>query len=84
MDDNWESIGMKSKDKARNNLDQNIKVWQLRNDEELRNDYFIQQERIGSSKKREKEFHEKFGESRIDSAITEYSNVSNFHDQNLK
>jgi len=26
MDDNWESIGMKSKDKARNNLDQNIKV----------------------------------------------------------
>jgi len=67
MDDNWESIGMKSKDKARNNLDQNIK-----------------QERIGSSRKREKEFHEKFGESRIDSAITEYSNVSNFHDQNLK
>ena len=44
----------------------------------------IQQERIGSSKKREKEFHEKFGEPRIDSAITEYSNVSNFHDQNLK
>jgi len=67
MDDNWESIGMKSKDKARNNLDQNIK-----------------QEQIGSSRKREKEFHEKFGESRIDSAITEYSNVSNFHDQNLK
>ena len=26
MDDKWESIGMKSKDKARDNLDQNIKV----------------------------------------------------------
>ena len=26
MDDNWESIGMKSKDKARDHLDQNIKV----------------------------------------------------------
>jgi len=67
VDDNWESIGLKSKDKARNNLDQNVK-----------------QERIGSSKKREKAFHEKFGEPRIDSAIIEYSNVSNFHDQNLK
>ena len=50
----------------------------------LRTYYVIQQERIGSSRKREKEFHEKFGEPRIDSAITEYSNVSNFHDQNLK
>ena len=29
MDDNWESIGLKSKDKARNNLDQNIKVWKF-------------------------------------------------------
>ena len=29
MDDNWESIGMKSKENARNYLDQNIKVFKF-------------------------------------------------------